>query len=153
MIEWRSGPPVYLLHSVCVRLSLLNRLSLLDASYSFDYVPLCFVCVCVSVCLRVFYELARRSSEERGLSRKHIIESVRGSLERLQLDYIDVVLIHRADPMCPMEGPIKTFSRSLVPAVRQIAFGRPPFFPRATRGVPSANSVRSLSLSLFFCRT
>lgn len=51
-----------------------------------------------------------KSSEERGLSRKHIIESVRGSLERLQLDYIDVVLIHRADPMCPMEGPIKTFA-------------------------------------------
>ncbi len=46
------------------------------------------------------------SSEERGLSRKHIIESIRGSLERLQLDYIDIVLIHRADPMCPMEGPL-----------------------------------------------
>jgi hypothetical protein len=43
-------------------------------------------------------------SEERGLSKKHIIESVRSSLERLQLDYIDVILIHRADPMCPMEG-------------------------------------------------
>ena len=25
-------------------------------------------------------------------------------MDRLQLDYIDVVLIHRADPMCPMEG-------------------------------------------------
>jgi len=48
--------------------------------------------------------LAGSSSEERGLSRKHIIESIRASLDRLQLDYIDVVLIHRADPMCPMEG-------------------------------------------------
>ena len=47
-------------------------------------------------------------SEERGLSRKHIIESVRSSLERLQLDYIDVVLIHRADPMCPMEGQFQS---------------------------------------------
>ncbi|XP_065560612.1 voltage-gated potassium channel subunit beta-2-like isoform X7 [Artemia franciscana] len=43
-------------------------------------------------------------SEERGLSRKHIIESVRGSLERLQLDYIDIIIVHKADPMCPMEG-------------------------------------------------
>jgi hypothetical protein len=48
--------------------------------------------------------LTGSSSEERGLSRKHIIESIRASLDRLQLDYIDVVLIHRADPMCPMEG-------------------------------------------------
>lgn len=43
-------------------------------------------------------------SDERGLSRKHIIESVKASLARLQLSYIDVVIIHKADPMCPMEG-------------------------------------------------
>lgn len=43
-------------------------------------------------------------SEERGLSRKHIIESIKASLQRLQVDYIDIVLIHRADNMCPMEG-------------------------------------------------
>nr|NP_511104.3 hyperkinetic, isoform E [Drosophila melanogaster]AAF46567.3 hyperkinetic, isoform E [Drosophila melanogaster] len=42
-------------------------------------------------------------SEERGLSRKHIIECVRASLQRLQLQYIDIVIIHKADPMCPME--------------------------------------------------
>lgn len=43
-------------------------------------------------------------SEERGLSRKHIIESVKASLQRLQVDYIDIILIHKADAMCPMEG-------------------------------------------------
>lgn len=43
-------------------------------------------------------------SDERGLSRKHIIESVKASLARLQLSYIDVVIVHKADPMCPMEG-------------------------------------------------
>lgn len=42
--------------------------------------------------------------EERGLSKKHIIESVQASLKRLQLDYIDIVIIHKADSMCPMEG-------------------------------------------------
>lgn len=45
-------------------------------------------------------------SEERGLSRKHIIESVKASLLRLQLSYIDVVIVHKADPMCPMEGTL-----------------------------------------------
>ncbi|GBP97510.1 Voltage-gated potassium channel subunit beta-3 [Eumeta japonica] len=45
-------------------------------------------------------------SDERGLSRKHIVESVKTSLMRLQLDYIDVVLLHKVDPVCPMEGSI-----------------------------------------------
>ncbi|XP_057333403.1 voltage-gated potassium channel subunit beta-1 isoform X2 [Microplitis mediator] len=43
-------------------------------------------------------------SEGRGLSRKHIIETVQASLSRLQLSYIDIVMIHKVDPMCPMEG-------------------------------------------------
>jgi aryl-alcohol dehydrogenase-like predicted oxidoreductase len=51
------------------------------------------------VCVYVLYR-----GEERGLSRKHIIESVQASLKRLQLDYIDIVIIHKADSMCPMEG-------------------------------------------------
>ncbi|CAH0557178.1 unnamed protein product, partial [Brassicogethes aeneus] len=46
-------------------------------------------------------------SEERGLSRKHIIESVKASLLRLQLSYIDVVIVHKADPMCPMEEVVR----------------------------------------------
>lgn len=49
-------------------------------------------------------------SEGRGLSRKHIIESVQASLDRLQLSYIDVVMIHKVDPMCPMEGNPLLFS-------------------------------------------
>ncbi|KAI8068204.1 NADP-dependent oxidoreductase domain-containing protein [Gongronella butleri] len=38
-----------------------------------------------------------------GLSRKYIFDSVHGSLERLQLDYIDLLYIHRFDPNTPME--------------------------------------------------
>ncbi|XP_076035837.1 potassium voltage-gated channel subfamily A regulatory beta subunit hyperkinetic isoform X2 [Oratosquilla oratoria] len=48
--------------------------------------------------------------DERGLSRKHIIESIRASLDRLQLDYIDVIIIHRADDMCPMEEVVRAAS-------------------------------------------
>ncbi|XP_025829418.1 voltage-gated potassium channel subunit beta-2 isoform X2 [Agrilus planipennis] len=46
-------------------------------------------------------------SEEKGLSRKHIVESVRASLMRLQLPYIDIVIIHKADSMCPMEEVVR----------------------------------------------
>lgn len=69
-----------------------------------------------------FYNLSfdfPNRSEERGLSRKHIIECVRASLQRLQLNYIDIVIIHKADPMCPMEGgysaPIRRTSAERIP--------------------------------------
>jgi voltage-dependent potassium channel beta subunit len=35
---------------------------------------------------------------DRGLSRKHIVESVEGSLKRLNTDYVDVYQCHRFDP-------------------------------------------------------
>ncbi|KAH8996811.1 aryl-alcohol dehydrogenase [Lactarius akahatsu] len=40
---------------------------------------------------------------QQGLSRKHIFDSVKKSLERLQLDYIDVLQCHRFDPSTPIE--------------------------------------------------
>ncbi|KAH9042776.1 aryl-alcohol dehydrogenase [Lactarius pseudohatsudake] len=40
---------------------------------------------------------------QQGLSRKHIFDSVKKSLERLQLDHIDVLQCHRFDPSTPIE--------------------------------------------------
>ncbi|KAG8959374.1 hypothetical protein FRC03_008071 [Tulasnella sp. 419] len=45
----------------------------------------------------------KRYINQHGLSRKHIFESVKHSLERLQLDYIDVLQCHRFDPDTPVE--------------------------------------------------
>ena len=42
-----------------------------------------------------------------GLSRKHIFEAVKHSLERLQLDYIDVLQCHRFDPNTPIEEIVR----------------------------------------------
>ncbi|HZU39675.1 MAG TPA: aldo/keto reductase [Solirubrobacteraceae bacterium] len=39
----------------------------------------------------------------RGLSRKHIMASIDGSLQRLGLDYVDLYQIHRWDPRTPIE--------------------------------------------------
>ncbi|KAJ3760994.1 NADP-dependent oxidoreductase domain-containing protein [Lentinula raphanica] len=45
-----------------------------------------------------------------GLSRKHIIEGTQESLARLQLDYVDVIFAHRADPNVPMEEVVRAFN-------------------------------------------
>ena len=45
-----------------------------------------------------------RAETEKGLSRKHIIEGLKGSLERLQMEYVDIVFANKPDPHTPMEG-------------------------------------------------
>jgi voltage-dependent potassium channel beta subunit len=46
---------------------------------------------------------------DRGLSRKHILESVEGSLRRLGTDYLDVHQCHRADPDVPIEETVRAY--------------------------------------------
>jgi aryl-alcohol dehydrogenase-like predicted oxidoreductase len=43
---------------------------------------------------------------ETGLSRRHILAAVDGSLERLGTDYIDVYLVHKVDALTPIEETI-----------------------------------------------
>ncbi|QRW01467.1 aldo/keto reductase family protein [Ceratobasidium sp. AG-Ba] len=67
----------------------------------------------IVVMTKVYFQLGRTISEthfggggypnEHGLSRKHIFESVKHSLERLQLDYVDVLQCHRFDYETPIE--------------------------------------------------
>uniref|UniRef100_A0A671XX25 Voltage-gated potassium channel subunit beta-1 n=1 Tax=Sparus aurata TaxID=8175 RepID=A0A671XX25_SPAAU len=51
-----------------------------------------------------------KAEMERGLSRKHIIEGLRASLERLQLEYIDVVFANRPDPNTPIEETVRAMT-------------------------------------------
>jgi len=43
---------------------------------------------------------------DRGLSRKHLLEGTWASLKRLQLDYVDIVYCHRPDPETPIEETV-----------------------------------------------
>jgi voltage-dependent potassium channel beta subunit len=45
----------------------------------------------------------RRGPNDIGLSRKHLLEGTQASLERLQLDYVDLIFCHRADIHTPIE--------------------------------------------------
>jgi len=46
----------------------------------------------------------------RGLSRKHITESINASLKRLGTDYVDLYFCHRYDPDTPVEEVVRTMS-------------------------------------------
>lgn len=48
-----------------------------------------------------------KGPNDRGLSKKHIYEACRASLERLQLDYLDLFFCHRPDPETPIEETVR----------------------------------------------
>jgi aryl-alcohol dehydrogenase-like predicted oxidoreductase len=47
---------------------------------------------------------------DRGLSRKHIVESIHGSLRRLRTDYVDLYQAHRYDVATPLEETMTAFA-------------------------------------------
>jgi voltage-dependent potassium channel beta subunit len=50
---------------------------------------------------------------EAGLSRKHIREGLDASLDRLQMDYVDLVFCHRPDPYTPTETVVRAMSETV----------------------------------------
>lgn len=61
----------------------------------------------VVVATKVFGETGTGSNNSRGSSRYHIINSVKESLQRLQLDHIDLYQLHGFDPATPIEETLR----------------------------------------------
>jgi aryl-alcohol dehydrogenase-like predicted oxidoreductase len=59
---------------------------------------------------------------ERGLSRKHIYESVHASLKRLRTDYVDIMQFHRFDPETPLDEMVRAID-DLVRAGKVLYWG------------------------------
>lgn len=47
-----------------------------------------------------------KGPNDRGVSRKHLLEGTWNSLKRLQLDYVDLIFCHRPDPTTPIEETV-----------------------------------------------
>ena len=58
------------------------------------------------IATKVFYPMSD-DPNDRGLSRKHILASIDGSLRRLGTDYVDLYQIHRWDPETPIEETLE----------------------------------------------
>lgn len=57
---------------------------------------------------KVYFPMGDKPND-RGLSRKHVMESAHASLKRLKLDYVDILYCHRYDAETPVEETLRAF--------------------------------------------
>lgn len=59
---------------------------------------------------KVYFPTGPMGANDTGLSRKHIMESINGSLTRLGTDYVDLYQAHRYDYATPLEETMQAFA-------------------------------------------
>ncbi|GAA4658261.1 MULTISPECIES: aldo/keto reductase family protein [Amycolatopsis] len=64
----------------------------------------------LEIATKVYWPTGPKGPNDRGLSRKHIIESCNASLKRLQTDYVDLYQAHRFDFSVPLEETFLAFA-------------------------------------------
>ena len=63
----------------------------------------------IEILTKVYWPVAEKGPNDCGLSRKHIFESINGSLKRLGTDYVDLYQAHRFDYETPLEETMAAF--------------------------------------------
>jgi aryl-alcohol dehydrogenase-like predicted oxidoreductase len=64
----------------------------------------------VEILTKVYWPTGPGGPNDVGLSRKHIHESINGSLKRLKTDYVDMYQAHRFDTETPLEETMEAFA-------------------------------------------
>jgi aryl-alcohol dehydrogenase-like predicted oxidoreductase len=64
----------------------------------------------LEILTKVYWPTGPGKHNDHGLSRKHILESINGSLERLGTDHVDVYQAHRYDYETPLEETMEAFA-------------------------------------------
>lgn len=64
----------------------------------------------LEILTKVYWPTGPKGPNDTGLSRKHIMESINGSLKRLQVDYVDLYQAHRYDYETPLEETMQAFA-------------------------------------------
>ncbi|GAA3662150.1 aldo/keto reductase family protein [Microbacterium marinilacus] len=59
---------------------------------------------------KVYFPIGPMGPNDHGLSRKHILDGIHGSLRRLNLDYVDLYQAHRYDYETPLEETMQAFA-------------------------------------------
>ncbi|ANC29953.1 aldo/keto reductase family protein [Isoptericola dokdonensis] len=59
---------------------------------------------------KVYWPTGPKGPNDTGLSRKHVMESINGSLQRLGTDYVDLYQAHRYDVETPLEETMQAFA-------------------------------------------
>ncbi|MFZ5872324.1 MAG: aldo/keto reductase family protein, partial [Actinomycetota bacterium] len=64
----------------------------------------------LEILTKVYWPTGPGGPNDTGLSRKHIMESINGSLGRLRTDYVDLYQAHRYDTETPLEETMQAFA-------------------------------------------
>lgn len=64
----------------------------------------------LEILTKVYWPTGPKGPNDCGLSRKHIMESINGSLRRLKTDYVDLYQAHRFDHQTPLEETMQAFA-------------------------------------------
>jgi aryl-alcohol dehydrogenase-like predicted oxidoreductase len=68
----------------------------------------------LEILTKVYWPVGPHGPNDVGLSRKHIMESIDGSLKRLGTDYVDLYQAHRYDTETPLEETMQAFADIVV---------------------------------------
>jgi aryl-alcohol dehydrogenase-like predicted oxidoreductase len=64
----------------------------------------------LEILTKVYWPTGPKGAQRPRLSRKHIMESINGSLTRLQTDHVDVYQAHRFDYETPLDETVQAFA-------------------------------------------